>query len=256
MAEPALVVRDLCVTLGRREVLRGVACEARYGEVLAVLGPNGAGKSTLLRATSGLVPYRGEVVLDGRNMAGLPPRERAKHMSFVPQQSMLTAAMPVEQVVAQGRYAHRPAIARPTHEDDTVVAEAMRETDVQHLARRAFNELSHGEQKRVLLARALATGARILLLDEPSAALDIEHALRLFVLLRKLAAQGRAIVVVLHQLDDALTYCDCAVLLRQGSVVAQGPSREVVTPERVRELYGVVLIEGGGFGFRLPEVAT
>jgi iron complex transport system ATP-binding protein len=256
MAELAFETRGLSVTLGKRKVLRELSFACRYGEVMAVLGPNGAGKSTLLRALAGLVPALGEVTLAGVPVRTLSAAERAKQVSFVPQHSLLAAPMPVAQVVAQGRYAHRAALATLRDDDRAAIAAALSATDIEELAQRPFSELSFGEQKRVLIARALATGARTLLLDEPTASLDIEHALRLFILLRQLASQGRAVVVVLHQLDHALAYCDRATLLGRGELVAAGVTREVITKARVRELYGVELVEGMGLGFRLPEGAT
>jgi len=248
-----LAIEHLTVRRGSRTTLHDVSLGARFGEVLAVLGPNGAGKSTLLSAVSGLVHYDGVVRLGGERLDALNAQERAQRLSFVPQHSRLTAAMPVTEVVRQGRYAHRRALARLSPEDRAIVARAMDEADVLGLAKRPFDELSFGEQKRVLIARALATGARTLLLDEPTASLDIEHALKLFALLRELAAQGRAILVVLHQLDDARSYADRAALLEEGRLIACGPSREIISKERVRALYNVDLVEGGGLGYRLPE---
>jgi iron complex transport system ATP-binding protein len=256
MAEPwDLHVEALSVRRGERTTLHAVSLGARFGEVLAVLGPNGAGKSTLLSALAGLVEYTGEVRLAGERLDALRPEERARRLSYVPQHSRLSAALPVHEVVRQGRYAHRRALARLSAHDRDVIDQAMREADVTALAARRFSELSFGEQKRVMIARALATEARTLLLDEPTASLDIEHALRLFVLLRALAAQGRAIVVVLHQLDDARRYADRAALLKEGRLVAVGESRAIIDAARVRELYHVDMVENAGLAFRLPEGA-
>lgn len=248
----ALLVDALSVKLGSRAVLQDIALEAPFGEITAVLGPNGAGKSTLLRAISGLVPHSGRVSLSGVVLSSLEPHERAKLLSFVPQSTLLSAAMPVRDVVMQGRYAHRTGRARHQAEDDEAVALAMEETDVAQFSERAFTQLSFGEQRRVLLARALATGARTILLDEPTAALDIAHSLSLYALLQALAAQGRCIVVVLHNLDDVRHYTNRAVLLKQGRVTASGRSKDVLDARRVRDVYGVDLIEAGGLGFRLP----
>jgi iron complex transport system ATP-binding protein len=252
MAE-ALVVRGLSVSLSRRVVLRELSFSARFGEVLAVLGPNGAGKSTLLRALSGLLPCTGEVSLEGSPLAALSQSERATRVSFVPQQTQLRAALSVREVVALGRYAHRPSLAALATQDQAAIASAMADTDVSALAERAFSDLSTGEQKRVLIARALCTEARTLLLDEPTASLDIAHALRLFVLLRTLAARGRAVVLVLHQLEHALAFADRALLLSAGQLLALGPTQQVLTPEHVRALHGVVIVPDGAPGFRLPE---
>ncbi len=258
MAEvPAIVARELSVTLGDRQVLHQVALTARFGELLAILGPNGAGKSTLLRALAGLQPHQGSVELADLPDARASARERARHLSFVPQHSQLAAPLPVREVVALGRYpqAHTPRSARAAT-DAAAIEQAMRDTDVLALAERAFSDLSSGEQKRVLLARALCTGARTLLLDEPTAALDVEHALALFARLRSAAAQGRAIVLVLHQIEHALAYADAALLLGAGRVRASGPAREVITASEVRALYRVEMIANAAPGFRLPGEPT
>jgi iron complex transport system ATP-binding protein len=249
----ALEVRALSVRLGTRPVLKGVSLDAHFGEVMAILGPNGAGKSTLLRAVCGLVEATGEVRLDGEPLWQLDPFARATRLSFVPQHSQLAAAMPVYKVVAQGRFAHHHGLARMQQSDHDAIRAALEESDTLELSERSFTELSFGEQKRVMIARALATGARTLLLDEPTASLDVEHALRLFALLRTLAAQGRCIVTVLHQLDEARNYSDRSALIKAGELVAAGPSRDIISPERVRSLYNVEMIVGGGLGFRLPE---
>jgi iron complex transport system ATP-binding protein len=253
---PALEVRGLSVSLGRRAVLKHVSVSAQFGEITAVLGPNGAGKSTLLRAMAGVVEGNGEILLDGQPSRAISSIERAKRISFVPQQTLLRVAMPVRSVVALGRYAHRDGLAKLSAADEAAIREALAETDTVQLAERPFIELSSGEQKRVMIARALATGARTLLLDEPTASLDVEHALRLFVLLRRLASQGRCVVTVLHQLDEAMNFSDRVALIKAGELFAHGPSREIITVERVRALYGVDMVLGGGLGFRLPEGST
>lgn len=251
MAE-AIAVRALGVRLGAREVLRELSFSTAFGELLAVLGPNGAGKSTLLRTLAGLTTYTGELTLLGRSLAALSPTERARAVTFVPQQSQLSARLRVHEVVALGRYAHRPALAQRAHEHERAIALALTQCDVASLRERAFSDLSSGEQKRVLLARALATEARVLLLDEPTSTLDLAHALQLFELLRALAAEGRAVVVVLHQLEHALRFADRALLLRGGTLLDVGAARAVITPASVRALFDVELVEGGAPAFRLP----
>jgi iron complex transport system ATP-binding protein len=252
----ALTVHGLSVSLVGRQVLAGVSFAARRGELLAVLGPNGAGKSTLLRALTGLLPHGGEVALEGTPVERIEPRARARRISLVPQQSQLTAALSVREVVALGRHSHRPALAGLSAHDHARIEAALRESDIGALAERAFSDLSVGEQKRVLLARALCTDASILLLDEPTASLDIEHALRLFALLRALAAEGRAVVLVLHQIEQALAFSDQALLLQRGTPLACGPTRDVITAANVRALYGVEMLERDAPGFRLPEATS
>lgn len=250
MAE-RLRAEGVSVDRGARTVLTGVDFLAPAGEVSCVLGPNGAGKSTLLRALAGLLPFRGQIRLDGLPLERLSARERARRLTFVPQRSALTATLSVESVVGQGRFAHTGGLRSLASSDRRAVAHALARADVTAFRHRRFDRLSAGEQRRVLLARALATEARIILLDEPTAALDVRHALELHELLRVLASEGFAIVVVLHELDAARRYTDRATLLAGGRVVATGPSHEVVSAEPVRRVYGVELVEDGALGFRL-----
>jgi iron complex transport system ATP-binding protein len=252
MADPLLEMRNLSVSRGPRRVLDGVSFSLAAGELLAVVGPNGAGKSTLLKAAAGLLAYDGDIRIAGRDARTIDRRERARLVAYVPQHSALEAALPVVEVVAQGRYAHRDALQRPTAADRHAVERALSLTDSAQLADRSFNKLSYGERRMVLLARALATGAGLLLLDEPTAALDVRHALTLLEVLRDLGANGVAVILVLHQLQEAASTCQRALLLADGRCVAAGPVAEVIAAEPVRRVYGVDLVPGAHFGYRLP----
>jgi iron complex transport system ATP-binding protein len=245
--------RALEVLRGPRRVLADVDLNAPAGSITCVIGPNGAGKSTLLYAIAGLLPYRGRIDLGGRDLRAFDPRERARALAYVPQRSLLEAPLAVETVIFQGRFAHTGALAGPSADDRRAVHAAMERTDVLSLAQRRFDRLSTGERRRVLIARALASEARTILLDEPTAALDVRHALELFVLLRALADEGFCIVVVLHALDDVRRHGDRALLLSEGTVVAEGAVRDVVDAERVRSVYGVTLIENSALAFELES---
>jgi iron complex transport system ATP-binding protein len=257
-AGPAVGLAFAGVTLARggRDVLADINLTVAAGEVLAVIGPNGSGKSSLVMAAAGLLaPTAGAVAVHGRPLATLPARERARLVAYVPQRSELVAPLSVNAVVAMGRYAAGPASAGSAFTtgatDAAAVAAALGLVDAAHLAGRSFAELSGGEAQRVLLARALATGARILLLDEPTSALDIGHRLALAALLRARAAAGDAVLVALHDLAEAHALADRVALLHDGRLAALGPPAEVIAPAPVRAVYGVDLVPGG-FAYRQP----
>lgn len=252
MASAALLeARDIGVAHGKRTILDGVSLTLEAGQSIALIGPNGAGKSTLLKALAGLIPHDGEICFGGRPAASLSRRERSTLLGYVPQHSDLDAPLCARDVVAQGRYAHRDAWGRPGKDDERAVEAALEATDATALAERPFNRLSYGERRLVLLARALATGAQVLLLDEPTAALDIAHALSLLHRVQALTARGHAVLVALHHLDEALACCTKALLLRQGQIFRAGPIRDVISPEPIRQVFGVDLLPGAHYGYRL-----
>ncbi len=247
-----LVVDGLRIARGRRLVVDQVGFTARAGAVTALIGPNGAGKSTVLKAILGLIaPAGGTVRLDGDEITGMERRQRARLLAYVPQRSQLAAGMSVTNVVATGRFAHQGALARLSHSDREAIAAALAVVDATALAQRRFDELSGGESQRVLLARALCTGAGTILLDEPTAGLDIGHALRALGLLRQLAARGQTVLVVLHQLDEVRRIADHAVLLHHGRVLACGAPAEVLSAEPLRRAFGVEPAPPAAASFRL-----
>ncbi len=250
-----LRARGLSVTLGGRTVLHDVDLEAHPGEVLALLGPNGAGKSTLLKALAGLLPYEGRVEIAETDVAALSPRDRARRVSYVPQRSLLRSALSVEEVVALGRYVHGGSFGGVSKSDKEAIDHALLTAHADALRDRIFTQLSVGEQQRVLLARALASDAPILLLDEPTAALDVGEGMAVLRLIRTLAARKHTLIVVLHDLADALSTTDRALLLKDGCMVEQGQTREVISAEPIRAVYGVKLIENARIGFE-PDSET
>jgi iron complex transport system ATP-binding protein len=248
----ALAASGLSVVRDKRRVVERVDFIARGGRVLGVIGPNGAGKSSLLKAVAGILPYEGEIAIQGISARKLDRGERARRVAYVPQQSELRSALRVREVVGQGRYAHQLGLVRPTDADRAETARALELADVEDLAERTFTTLSQGERQRVLIARALATGARVLLLDEPTSALDVGHALRLYRLLRAFAAKGYCVVAVLHPLEQALEWTDDALLLDRGQRLVFGETRDVIRAGPIEQVYGVRLLPDSALGFRLP----
>ena len=249
---PAVVAEDVILERGSRTVLSGVSFEAHHGEVLFIAGRNGAGKTTLLRAIAGLGAFKGRLRV-GDVSADAPAHQRANLVAYVPQRSGLQAALPVHRVVEQGRHTQRDLLGRLGTRDRRSIEDAMRDAGVLHLRERPYTALSYGEQRRVLIARALATHARVLLLDEPTAALDLEQALRLHALMRTLASEGYAVVVVLHNIDDVIRHTDRTLLLHEGRIHAAGPSAEVLSAGPIRAVYAVSTESDAGLRFSLPE---
>lgn len=226
------------VTLDGRPVLEGVTLEVRPGEVLALVGPNGAGKSTLLAVLSGeRPPDSGTASLDGTPIASYSPLELARRRAVLTQENTLSFPFLVREVLEMGRspWARTPQL----EDDDRALAEAAARADVEHLLARRFTELSGGERARVSLARVLAQDTAVVLLDEPTAALDLRHQEDVLDIARELAAAGRAVVIVLHDLSLAGAVADRVALLAEGRLVAVGTPSEVLTAQAVSRVYGV-----------------
>ncbi|WP_227130854.1 heme ABC transporter ATP-binding protein [Halorubellus salinus] len=223
-------VEDLTVSLGGTHVLDDVSMAVDDGEFVGLVGPNGAGKTTLLRCLSGVLsPDDGVVTVDGDAVGSLGAREASRRIAVVPQDTQLAFDFSVRDVVAMGRTPHRGRFDRASSEDHDVVDRAMDRTEVAQFAEKAITAVSGGERQRVVLARALAQEAPVLLLDEPTASLDVNHQVRTLDLVADLVEDGRTAVAAIHDLSLAARYCDRLVLLADGGVVAAGP------PERVLE---------------------
>jgi iron complex transport system ATP-binding protein len=236
-----LAARALSCAYGDRVVLRDFEVDAEPGTLTALLGPNGAGKSTALRAMARLLhPRSGTATLDGRDIWKLPRRDFVRQVAFVAQDGSADWPMTVEQLVLLGRAPHRGWLLPYTPEDREALGTALRQVEMESLRRRPLDTLSGGERRRAMVARALAQDARVLLLDEPGAHLDLRHYLELFALLRSLSRERQvAVVLSLHDLNLASLFADRAVLLSEGRLVVQGPCSEVLTPEHIRRVFGV-----------------
>ncbi|PVC91992.1 heme ABC transporter ATP-binding protein [Streptomyces sp. CS014] len=233
---PAVEAAGLSVRLGQRQVLDSVDLTAHAGEVVALVGPNGAGKSTLLAALAAdLAPASGEVRIDGRPAAAWSAPELALRRSVLPQAAVLSFPFPVEDVVRMGRAPW--AGTEREDEDGAAVAAAMAATEVTRFAARPFSALSGGEKARVALARVLAQRAPLMLLDEPTAALDLRHQELVLRICRERAAAGDAVVVVLHDLGLAAAYADRVAVLHDGRIAELGPPEAVFSGELLGEVY-------------------
>jgi iron complex transport system ATP-binding protein len=233
-------VVGLALRYGRREVLADVDLTVAQGERVCLVGPNGAGKSSLLRCVTGLVaPTRGRVSLDRVPLAGIERAALARLVSVVPGQVELPFALRVEEVVGLGRLPHQRALSGLGDADRASVDDAIGRVGIERLRGRDVRELSMGERQLVLVAMALAQGGRLLVLDEPTVHLDLRHQVEVLSLLARLSAEGVTVIAVLHDLPLAAHFFGRFVLLDRGRIVADGPPREVLSAERIRDVYGV-----------------
>ncbi|MWV65176.1 ATP-binding cassette domain-containing protein [Halorubrum sp. JWXQ-INN 858] len=240
-----IAVRDLSVSFGDVSVLAGVDATIDRGTFVGVVGPNGAGKTTLLRAITGVLnPDAGEVRVAGDPASGLSAREMGRRIASVPQETSLSFDFPVRNVVEMGRTPHLGRFDGHGADDAAAVREAMAVTDVERFADRPITEVSGGERGRVLLARALAQSTPALLLDEPTASLDVNHAVRTLELVRGLVDDGKTAVAAIHDLGMAARYCDELVLIAGGRVHAAGPPDDVLDAETLRETFDAAAFVG------------
>lgn len=224
-----------------RPALSEIGFEAGGGEMIALVGPNGAGKSSLLKLCAGLFqPATGRVELDGGALHDFPAQQRARRISYLPPDGASAWPMPVRRIVALGRVPHLKPLRKLTAEDEAAIDRALEKAGIVDLAERPFDQLSSGERARVLLARALATQADLILLDEPTAALDPRHQLGVMEILRAEAGRGALVIVAAHALDLVARYADRAILMQDGRVVADAPPAQSLSEARIAEVFGVV----------------
>lgn len=245
MATPFLEVRDLSFGYARgvqtHPVLEDVSLSIERGAVIGLLGPNGSGKSTLLRLMSGVLqPHRGTVQLDGTSIAQLTRRDLARRIAVVPQETRTTFDFTVLEMVLMGRYPHLGPFELEGAADVELARGALRSTGTEALADRPFGTLSGGEKQRVVIAAALAQASDILLLDEPTTALDLRYQFDVLGVLRSLNEErGTTLFVSTHDMHLAAALCERVVLLRNGRVLAQGPTADTLTAPNLRALYDV-----------------
>jgi len=234
-----LKIEGLSVSYGLRRVLHSVSLDVQAGEVLALIGPNGAGKSTLVRAASGVIPVQaGKVHANGDDLLGLPVMRRARYLAVVPQAVSMPPAFTAWETVLLGRTPYLNFLGQVSKKDEEIARLVLQKVDALDLAERRVGELSGGECQRILLARALAQSTPILLLDEPTVHLDLQHQENLMEIVRTLAhADHLAVLIALHDLNLAARYADRVALLVAGEVKAAGTAREVLTPEIISAAY-------------------
>ncbi len=237
---PAIHTRDLSFAYRDRAVLHAISLSVANGEMLGILGPNGSGKTTLLKILSAVLRGQGEVKLNGKNIDAYGRPALSRLFAVVQQETRVNFPYTAAEIVLMGRASYHSAFALEGKRDLEVARASMELTDSLSLANRYLHELSGGEKQRVMIARALAQEPEILLLDEPSAFLDLKHQVQVFELLRRLNRErGLTIVAALHDLNLAALYFPRLIILREGIIYRDGPPSEVLTEKTIEEVYGV-----------------
>jgi len=233
-----LKIQNISVSYGLRKILHNISLDVQSGGVLALIGPNGAGKSTLIRAASGVIPYSGHVRTNGDDFASLSSMQRAKYIATVPQAVSMPPAYTVWETVLLGRTPYLGFLGQISEKDEEIARQSLQRVSALPFVDRRIGELSGGEQQRVLLARALCQSTPILLLDEPTAHLDLQYQVSLLELVRDLAHKDDlAVLVALHDLNLAAHYADRIALMVAGNIKAIGTPKEVLQPDSIAEAY-------------------
>ncbi|KTS64657.1 iron-dicitrate transporter ATP-binding subunit [Microbacterium testaceum] len=273
MSDPSrLEARSVSLAYDGTTVVPELTVAIPPGSFTVIIGPNACGKSTLLRGLSRLLsPAAGTVVLDGRDISSYPAKEVARRLGLLPQSALAPDGITVADLVGRGRYPHQSLLRQWSSADEAAVKEALDATGTADLSARPVDALSGGQRQRVWVAMVLAQQTDLLLLDEPTTYLDVAHQVELMELFAELNARGRTVVAVLHDLNHAARYASHIIAMRDGRIVAEGAPREVITSERVEEVYGlpnvviddpvtggplVVPLRGGAFAARATTAAT
>ncbi|MDF2578890.1 MAG: fecE [Microbacterium sp.] len=236
----SLAAESVTLAYDGAEIVRDLSVRIEPGSFTVIIGPNACGKSTLLRGLSRLLaPSAGTVVLDGRAISELPAKEVARRLGLLPQSAVAPEGITVRELVGRGRYPHQNLFRQWSADDDSAVDEALVATGTMPLASRPVEALSGGQRQRVWVAMVLAQQTGLLLLDEPTTFLDVAHQVELMELFAELNERGRTIVAVLHDLNHAARYASRIVAMRDGRILAEGPPTEVITSERVQEVFGL-----------------
>ncbi|MBU5425888.1 heme ABC transporter ATP-binding protein [Tissierella pigra] len=236
-----LEVKDLSFSYGKKAVLKNISLNIEKGNFISIIGPNGSGKSTLLKNLNNLYkPDNGSIFLDGLNIKKVKPRELAMKIALVPQNTVIDYDFTVEDIVLMGRHPYKGRFQKEDESDYRIVNEAMEMTNTLYLKDRIITEISGGERQRVIIAKALAQNPSIILLDEPTSHLDINHQIEILNLLRKLNQEkGTTIVVVIHDINLASRYSDEIILIKDGQIKATGSPQKVITKENIEFAYNI-----------------
>ncbi|MDQ0257290.1 iron complex transport system ATP-binding protein [Evansella vedderi] len=235
-----IIANNVSVSLSNQQILKEISLEAKSGEFIGLIGSNGSGKSTLLRALCGLIPFQhGKININGKEISHFIPKEMARIIGYVPQDTSLGFDFLVREIVLMGRHVHIPRFGVEGPKDFETAEAAMARTSITHLADRYVTSLSGGQRQMVFIAKALAQEPGILLFDEPISALDINRQLQVLELIRTLSYEGVLAIAALHDLNLAARYCDRLILIKEGQVIASGSPEEVLTVDTLQSSYGV-----------------
>lgn len=235
-----LATQHLTLGYDREDIISGLSLELPDGQITALVGANGCGKSTLLRGIARLLrPRAGDILLDGQSIHQIPTRQLAAKLGVLPQAPIAPEGLTVRELVAQGRYPHQRWYQQWSDDDERAAHRALEMTNTASIADRPVDSLSGGQRQRAWIAMALAQETDILLLDEPTTYLDLAHQVEVLDLLVDLNANGRTIIMVLHDLNHACRYADHLLAMKNGAVIAQGDPSRVITTDLVEEVFGL-----------------
>ena len=244
---------NLCAGYGASDVVQNISAKAKEGELIALIGPNGCGKSTLLKTLCGIIsPSSGQVTVEGKALNDMPLKARAKSIAYLAQSREALPSMSSEEVVRLGRAPYRGALGKISPEGEKAIRSALSRTQSDVLSSRRFDSLSGGEQARILLARALAVDAPLLLADEPIAALDPFYQLSMMEILKAETTRGKTVITALHDLPLAAHFADRIWMMHDGKIVADGTPDDVLNAENLKTVFGIKLPKGG---FKSLELA-
>ncbi|MGY0394791.1 ABC transporter ATP-binding protein [Fusobacterium sp. SYSU M8D902] len=240
MSEFQLEVKNISFSIGERKILNGINFKVRSGEIVGIIGPNGVGKTTILKSINGIIEnIEGEILYNGKNIREYKKKELAKNISFMNQNTNIAFDFPCIDVVILGRYPYLKKFQEYSDEDILKAEEYMKKTDTLKFKDRMIKELSGGERQRVLFAKTLTQESKIVLLDEPTASLDMKYEEEIFSIIHKLKEEKRSVITIIHNLRLAIKYCTRLILVNNGKIIGDGIPENIITEENLRNIYGV-----------------